>query len=144
MHCTHTYTHFFSSPPFRHTHLSSDVFSGSRSPARANTRDQSFGPEVESAFQIPDGLGFEFRGGAECGRLQRKSYHRKYTTSLCIHTPFTISATHTLQGIACNLDSDAFKKLEEATKEMMGECSRIGVELAVYRVEWKLSWATWG
>ena len=30
--------------------------------------------------------------------------------------------THTLQGIACNLDSDAFKKLEEATKEVMGEC----------------------
>ena len=30
--------------------------------------------------------------------------------------------THTLQGIACNLNSDAFKKLEEATKEVMGEC----------------------
>ena len=30
--------------------------------------------------------------------------------------------THTLQGIACNLDSDAFKKLEEATQEVMGEC----------------------
>ena len=30
--------------------------------------------------------------------------------------------THTLQGIACNLNSDAFKKIEEATKEVMGEC----------------------
>lgn len=28
---------------------------------------------------------------------------------------------HTHQGIACNLNSDAFKKLNEATKEVMGE-----------------------
>jgi len=28
--------------------------------------------------------------------------------------------THT-QGIACNLDSAAFKKLDEATKEVIGE-----------------------
>ena len=28
---------------------------------------------------------------------------------------------HTHQGIACNLDSDGFKKLNEATKEVMGE-----------------------
>ena len=33
--------------------------------------------------------------------------------------------THTLQGIACNLDSDAFRKLEEATKEVMGEVQAI-------------------
>ena len=30
--------------------------------------------------------------------------------------------TDTHQGIACNLDSDGFKKLNEATKEVMGEC----------------------
>lgn len=28
---------------------------------------------------------------------------------------------NTHQGIACNLDSDAFKKLSEATEEVMGE-----------------------
>ena len=33
-----------------------------------------------------------------------------------------MAVTHTLQGVACNLDSDAFKKLEEAMKEVMGEC----------------------
>ena len=39
------------------------------------------------------------------------------------HIPFPTSFhTHALQGIACNLDSDAFKKLMEATKEVMGEC----------------------
>ena len=36
--------------------------------------------------------------------------------------PLFNTHTCTLQGIACNLDSDAFKKLEEATKEVMGEC----------------------
>ena len=42
---------------------------------------------------------------------------------MCIHTPFPIFfSTHTLQGIACNPDSDAFKKRTEATKEVMGEC----------------------
>ena len=30
--------------------------------------------------------------------------------------------THTHQGVACNLHSDVFKKIEEATKEVMGEC----------------------
>ena len=32
-------------------------------------------------------------------------------------------STHTLLGIACNLDSDAFKKLTEATKEVIGAVS---------------------
>ena len=43
----------------------------------------------------------EFRGGAEGGAKE--------------------NLTHTHQGIACNLDSDGFKKLNEATKEVMGE-----------------------
>ena len=35
--------------------------------------------------------------------------------------PLPTLHTHTHQGIACNLNSDAFKKLDEATKEVMGE-----------------------
>ena len=51
------------------------------------------------------GLGLEFRGGAEGENL----------------THLTHTHTHPHQCIACNLDSDAFKKLNEATKEVMGE-----------------------
>ena len=33
----------------------------------------------------------------------------------------THAHTHTPQGIACDLDSPAFKKLDEATREVLGE-----------------------
>ena len=50
---------------------------------------------------------------------------QKYTSiiykSLHIYS-HTHTHTHTYtQGIACNLDSPAFKKLDEATKEVIGE-----------------------
>ena len=41
-------------------------------------------------------------------------------TTVCVRSYCNIH-TDTHQGIACNLDSNAFKKLNEATKEVMGE-----------------------
>ena len=42
--------------------------------------------------------------------------------TVCVSCGSCLQNMHALQGIACNLDSDGFKKLEEATKEVMGEC----------------------
>ena len=73
-------------PPFQHTHLNSDVFSGSQSPCTGElTRNQSL-------VCIPDGLGFEFRGGAERGQDN--------TPHLCAYTLVSFPHTHALQGIA--------------------------------------------
>ena len=42
--------------------------------------------------------------------------------AVCVRCGSYLQHAHALQGIACNLDSNAFKKLTEATKEVMGEC----------------------
>ena len=43
--------------------------------------------------------------------------------------------THSRVYIACNLDSDAFKKLTEATKEVMGECKPYSITGSLPLVE---------
>ena len=40
---------------------------------------------------------------------------------LCGHTVSPTTTTYTLQGIACNLDSVGFQRLDEATRDVMGE-----------------------
>ena len=69
---------------------------------------------AESGFQ--DALHLEFRGGAEASDGEEMK--------ILIHTRVLVlqeSGLREYQSIACNLDSDGFKKLNEATKEVMGE-----------------------
>ena len=56
----------------------------------------------------------EFRGGAEASEGEDPNTHTRVLVS-------RESGLRDYQGITCNLDSDGFKKVNEATKEVMGE-----------------------